>query len=182
MKRIRKPKPKPDIDPLCAAVRRLRAEARLSQKELAAKLGIAPMTLSRFERGVQVPRDIEVLTRLRDAVGTSQEEDRKRIDMAIISSRFDRTRNWEPCPYTFFRLWPVQWELVQCARVAAAHFPKEADAMRKAAGAVLQLVKEVIGTADFRVSHDENFYHALERRIDDLVKQRLFEQLKDNKR
>ena len=49
----------------------MRAKLRLSQQELAGKLDIAPMTLSRFERGVQVPRDADVLANLRNVASSS---------------------------------------------------------------------------------------------------------------
>ena len=38
-----------------AAVQQLRAKADLTQVEAAAKLGIQPMTLSKWERGAQTP-------------------------------------------------------------------------------------------------------------------------------
>jgi transcriptional regulator with XRE-family HTH domain len=176
MQRIRKPKPKPDIDPLCAAVRSLRAKLRLSQEEMAAKLKIAPMTLSRFERGVQVPRDREVLDRLMEealSVGLSEEYG------LFWVSRLPKPPSGVVWSARSAEYSAEQWELMQCARIAAAHFPEEAKAMRKAAGDALRLVKQVIRATDFSVPLDAKFYLSLEQRIDELVQQTSFERLKE---
>jgi len=180
MPRIRNPKPRPDIHPLCAAVRNLRAKMRLSQQEMAAKLDIAPMTLSRFERGAQVPRDAEVLVSLRNAAQSSHlAEEFLTFQGAVLAaierkSPYEVTLSARPAGYS-----AEQWELMQCARIAAAHFPKEAKAMRKAAGEALRLVKQVVRATDFSVPLDDNFYYALEQRINDLVYQVGFERLKE---
>ncbi|MBW2562174.1 MAG: helix-turn-helix domain-containing protein [Deltaproteobacteria bacterium] len=39
-----------------AEIKKLRLSKRLSQAEFAEKLGVAPMTVSRWERGVKRPR------------------------------------------------------------------------------------------------------------------------------
>ena len=188
MPKIRKPKPKPDIHPLCAAVRSLRAKMRLSQQELAAQLDIAPMTLSRFERGTQVPRDPEVLARLRKVAESSPG---LATEFLTFHSAFLAAME-RKSPYEAADEYPrenlarlagysaEEWELMQCARIAVSHFPKEAKAMKKAAGPALRLVKQVIRTTDFSGRPlDNNFYLALEQRIDDLVQQIGFERLQE---
>jgi transcriptional regulator with XRE-family HTH domain len=180
--RFRKPKSKPDapdVHVLCAAVRSLRAKLRLSQQEMAARLNIAPMTLSRFERGVQVPRDTEVLISLRNTAQSSHLGEEFLNFQGAVLAAIERESPYEVSLATRPGYSAEQWELVQCARIAATHFPKEAEAMRKAAGEALRLVKQVIKATDFSVPLDDNFYAALEQRIDDLADQTSFEKLKE---
>jgi transcriptional regulator with XRE-family HTH domain len=183
MPRIRKPKPKPDTHPVCAAVRSMRAKLRLSQQELADLLHLAPMTVSRFERGVQVPRDAEVLRSLRDAAHSSAAlaEEYEVFRRESTFRFFESKMEWMATQRVAgpARPYPLeQWELMQCARVAAASFPEVAKAMRKAAGEVLALVKQVERAADVPESFDDKFYFSLEQKLDDLVQTVSFERAK----
>jgi transcriptional regulator with XRE-family HTH domain len=180
MPRIRKPKPKPDIDSVCAAVRSMRAKLRLSQQEMADQLGIALMTLSRFERGVQVPKDMAVLNSLLNlsSLNPVLMDERVTFLNAAVAAKAKEILANLMVPLSALNHSAEQWELIQCARVAAAHFPEEAKAMRQAAGEVLRLVKQVIRAADFSGPLDASLYLDLERRIDESVKQFSFERLK----
>jgi transcriptional regulator with XRE-family HTH domain len=60
-------KPSVEIDPLCRAVKAVRTAAGWSQEKMAQEILLSTMTLSRFERGVQIPRDYLVLLRLHEA-------------------------------------------------------------------------------------------------------------------
>ena len=62
-----KSKPLVEIDPLCRAVKAVRTAAGWSQEKMAREILLSTMTLSRFERGVQIPRDYLVLLRLYQA-------------------------------------------------------------------------------------------------------------------
>src|SRR5215469_946241 len=182
MPRVRKPKPKPDLHPMCAAVRSLRAKMRLSQEEMALKVGIAPMTLSRFERGAQIPKDMDVLVKLRNVCqGSFNFVPEFMTFQRAIAAAIEMKSPYEIGLSNRSGYSPEQWELMQCARIAAIHFPKEAEAMRKAAGEALRLVKQVIRATDFSVPLGDDLYCALEQGIDDLVRQTAFERLKEER-
>jgi transcriptional regulator with XRE-family HTH domain len=160
----------------------MRAKLRLSQQDMAVKLNIAPMTLSRFERGVQVPRDADVLASLRNVAHSSSGLAEEFLTfqgafMAAVERRspYEVTLSNRP-DYS-----ADQWEFIACARAAALHFPEEMEALRKlmkkTAPRSIQAVRQAVKTTDFSVPLDDNFYAALEQKVDDAAKQMGFERL-----
>jgi transcriptional regulator with XRE-family HTH domain len=59
-------------------IRRFRHEHGLSQKDLAARLGLNVMTISRWERGSRTVRQAEVIRRALDVVKRELIEERRR--------------------------------------------------------------------------------------------------------
>jgi len=150
----------------------------LSQEELAKKLDLAPMTLSRFERGVQVPRDVEVLARLRDAAIEANLPSDQMMFQGVILKILEQKSDYEVTVSARPVHTPESWQLMHAARIAALYFPNEAAAMRKAARMSLELVNEAIASVDFTV-FDETVYVALEAKLDNLVTQWKFQQIKE---
>src|SRR4051794_26679512 len=91
---------KPELHALCVAVKRVRTTAGLSQERFAREYGIATQTVSRFERGIQVPVDSLVLRRLHlAALNAGLPTDANLFWEAILPDPFDRERQpWEFYP------------------------------------------------------------------------------------
>ena len=58
---------KPVLPGVCAAVKSIREAYGDTQERFAHRVNLAPMTVSRFERGKQIPTDFDVLARLAEA-------------------------------------------------------------------------------------------------------------------
>jgi hypothetical protein len=140
---------------------------------MAQHTGIATQTLSRFERDVQVPRDVHVLMKLRDAaLDAGLNAEAQLFDDALSHHPSSPPRPASAKPET-----PQQWRLMQCARVASLFYPSEAEAIAKVASRSLAVVDEIIaGAGDGPL--DSRFYSDLESRIISLAARRVFENLK----
>jgi transcriptional regulator with XRE-family HTH domain len=159
---------------VCLAIRAVRAKTGKSQEVFAQEIEIASMTLSRYERGV-VPRDRAVLGRLRavaaDAGCVIEEQVFYDALMALPGgpSRFEPT-------VMVPAFTPLQWRLMQAARIAMNFFPDVARAMEEAARPALDLVDEIMAEAaagDRRVS--VQFYANLETKLDELAARKIFQ-------
>jgi transcriptional regulator with XRE-family HTH domain len=148
---MKKQKPeKTSLPPLCAAVRRTRSAYAESQPAFARRIGVAAMTISRFENAKQVPADFQVLAQLERAArerGLTEEADllahaargarRGREEDAIAPAGGELA----PMP---IHTW-AQWRLMHAAGIAVLHYPEVARAMEQAGGAALSLVDEALG-------------------------------------
>jgi len=147
---------------------------------MAQQTGIASQTISRFELGKQVPRDMAVVMQLRDAaaaVGLAAEE--KLFKEALVESSLPRHVAAER-PITIMVYRPHVWRLMQAARIAADFFPDEAHAMETAAPQALALVDEVIQSIDpdqIQRHEDPHFYEDLESELGTLAGRKIWKNL-----
>src|SRR5262249_21739636 len=132
---------------LCLLVRQIREAYGDTQEQFAERIGVAPMTISRFERAKQIPKDPDVVQRLLKAAHAT----RKPLDTACLEEavarhkKTDRTFPWE--------LWqsggmglaamPIsslpQWRLMHAAAIAILYYPETAHSIERAAGPALAL-------------------------------------------
>jgi transcriptional regulator with XRE-family HTH domain len=169
-------KNKTNLDPLCAAVRRVRAASGLSQEKWAQRWSLATQTVSRFELGKQVPRGADILARLHAAATDAGLEKETNLFAAALEER--------PVPLSrdalMLRLSPSLWRAMQIARIAEVFFPEEARAIAEAAPNARAAVDEVISSPVISsvVSSerfDSKFYMALERGLDAVAERKAFE-------
>ena len=193
---MKKQKTEPDLEaqlpPLSLAVKRVREHFQDSQEAFAHRIGIASMTLSRFERGLAEPKDPRVLKRLISVVnqrlsilpGGFYEEHPIRETLKASAALFlDALQNAERQGSTDLES-PVQpaarslseWRLLCIARVAALYFPEQAAAMEKAAPGASALLNEVLSRAD------KIDYARFEREVFALAEERAFQSFKQGKK
>jgi transcriptional regulator with XRE-family HTH domain len=176
-KRERKPKSTPKLPMLCSVVRQIRETAGWSQEQMAQQTGIASQTISRFERGVQEPRDLAVLLQLSkvaDAVGFQSHELAHALVGVMHGAALSRLGSEPRSPILNYNS-PHVWRLMQTARIAADYFPDEARAMEAAAPQALALVDEVLRSVEAdEIERHAEFYQDLELRVSDLAARKLF--------
>ena len=176
--------PKPE---LCVAVRRIRQASKLSQEQLAA-IGVASQTLSKFETGKLVPRSDSTLQKFASVAGQlGLPEEQALFEQAISAIRkkpyLTPAAAVVPVEHILATIVPAatghplytphEWRLMQAARIALRSHPGVARAIEQAAGDVLTLVDEVLGTAA-PSSVNAGFYRELEQQINLLAEQRAF--------
>jgi transcriptional regulator with XRE-family HTH domain len=179
MRKGRKPKSKPELPPLCRAVRRIREATGWSQEQMAQHTRIASQTISRFELGKQVPRDMAVLLQLREAAAASScAAEEKLFQEALIEQSGSLPRHVIEPSIVIQTYRPHVWRLMQAARIAIDFFPETARAMEKAAGPALDLVDEIFGEVATEGTNFSapNFYSDLETRLSELAARKLFQQ------
>jgi transcriptional regulator with XRE-family HTH domain len=194
------------LPPLCAAVRHVREKWRDTQERFARRIGVAVMTVSRFETGRAEPRDPRVLLNL--AKVTSEQimmcsvDD---IERKFVSRPFDDGVMTLSVAEQLFRdayedyarlrqtdrsvgelesqVQPVtrsmrEWRLSCAARLVVLHFPEQVAAMEKAAGAAIALIDEVLAKAD----ENQIDYAQFERDVFALAERRALLELKKGKK
>jgi transcriptional regulator with XRE-family HTH domain len=115
---------------LSAIVKQIREAYAESQPRFAQRVNLAPQTISRFERGVQVPADSEVLIRLANAARaknlTEQATDLERA-AGPTAARIEALRQVAGPGSGLFSM-PIhslrQWRLMHIAGIAALYFPE----------------------------------------------------------
>src|SRR5215472_14040659 len=139
---------KSEIPELCSAVFRVRKTLGWSQEKMAQETGIASMTLSRFERGAQVPRDRGVLGLLRDlAFRVEMPDDAKLFQDALQRWKTPSLRDQVYLSGDPAAGWlPRVWELMQMMRLASLYFPQDAAVMEQHAGRAGEIVRETIAS------------------------------------
>jgi transcriptional regulator with XRE-family HTH domain len=166
------------LPPVCQAIRNVRKVTGKSQEAFAQDIECASMTLSRFENGV-VPRDRAVLGRLRAVAadaGCSLEE--KVFFDALMAlpggpSRFESS-------VMIPTHTPLQWRLMQAARIAMNFFPDVAVAMQEAGRPALDLVDEIMTEAALGERNvSVQFYRDLEIKLDALAARKIFQMKKE---
>src|SRR5262249_1888500 len=131
-----KPKVKLELPSLCNAVKRVRDAYGDSQERFAQRIGIAVMTISRFERGVQIPGSESVLSKLALAANNVHlMEEFHLFRTAAVLARNGPSVSSISQSYS-----PQEWRLMHAARIAAKFYPDAALAIEKAAGPALALV------------------------------------------
>ena len=84
------------LHPLCLAVRKVRAKLRLSQTEMAEKVLTHEQTISRFERGTQLPRSTQALSLLRGAAREAGLKKEANLFSRAIAERMFRHTHKQP--------------------------------------------------------------------------------------
>jgi transcriptional regulator with XRE-family HTH domain len=134
---MKKNKKAANLPALCVFVKQIREAHRESQPRFAQRVNLAPQTISRFERGVQVPADFEVLLRLAHAARAKNlTEQANELDRVAhqASSRIDDLHEtigpgaglWAMPIFTL-----RQWRLMHIAGIAALYFPETVGAIEK---------------------------------------------------
>jgi transcriptional regulator with XRE-family HTH domain len=186
-KRIRKSKPKAGVPELCEAVRKLRIAAHWSQEDMSRITNIAAQTISRFELGKQVPKDVGVLMRLRDAANSAHLPAEAIPFERALMGGYTTWPMGDPsirpsAPYPVLPHTPEQFRLGQIAGIVALHAPKVAAAMEKAAEA-FPLAKEVVDEVIHEWLTESNLtdartYSWMEQEIRGRVFRKVFERIK----
>jgi transcriptional regulator with XRE-family HTH domain len=135
---MKKDKKDSSLPALCVIVREIRRAYGESQPSFAQRVRLAPQTISRFERGVQVPADSEVLIRLAQAARaknlTDQAAELERV-ASQASSHIEELREARG-PGTGLWAMPIfslrQWRLMHIAGIAALYFPETVRAIEQA--------------------------------------------------
>jgi transcriptional regulator with XRE-family HTH domain len=171
MKKKTEKKP-PELPPLCAAVKSLREKLGDSQERFARRVGVAVMTISRFENGRMEPRDPRVLHSLSNLAlgkageagfGPSTDEyrlfdeaytDYKRTKFSAQEvSKIEQYDGGQP------RISNLrEWRMLCAFRLAMVYFPEAAAAMEVAAGdagAIVRGVRSQFGGAEMDYSRLE---------------------------
>lgn len=159
--------------PLGDAIRRVRQACGWSQQALAEKLGTAVMTLSKWERDLFRPRNAAVLRLLRSFAYDAQlaKEEKQFSEALKTATNSPISARFEPQAPS-----PLEWRMMQMARLIVDYFPELLPAFEAAAGPVAALVDEVmaeVNVGERRVS--VQFYLDLERRLHELAAQRVFQ-------
>jgi transcriptional regulator with XRE-family HTH domain len=177
-----------DLPELCVIVRRIREAYGDSQEQFAQRVDLAPMTVSRFERGKQVPADPQVLVRLRDAARRLL----KSIDIACLEEAITKVETRSVQRFSDMRpglglaAMPIsslpQWRLMHAAAIAILYYPESVHAIEQAAGPALALVDEAIRQyADQPTAPGLGFHDQLARQLMTLADQRALERFKESK-
>ena len=164
-------RPKKILAELSVAVAKVREASRISQEGFGRDLGVATMTISRWERGQQVPSDFRVLNRLESMarhLGLAREADL--FDRARSGVRFNAYRQGTETPAELASL-PV-WRLTVAVRVASVYFPERVPEIEKALDSALAIVDAILR------STDQLDYRRLEREVFSLAEKQTLEQLK----
>jgi transcriptional regulator with XRE-family HTH domain len=174
------------LPPLCAAVKRIRESYGESQPEFAQRVQLAPMTISKFERGATVPADSGVLIRLaRVAREKGLKEETDLLEHIAVAARGVEFRDARAESDLVTRLQPIpvyslpQWRLMAAAGIAALYYPEAALAIERAAGEALALVDEAIRQCPKEpVSPGLGFANQLARLVMTLAEERALERFK----
>jgi transcriptional regulator with XRE-family HTH domain len=173
-------KPRRKLPALCEAIRRARRGTGKTQQEFAADIGVATMTLSRYERG-DVPRDRAILGRLRAVAADAGCVVEEQLFFDALMALPGGPPRFEPSVMIPTHT-PAQWRLMQAARIAMNFFPDMARAIEEAARPALDLVDEIMEGAalgERRVS--VQFYADLESKLDELAARKIFQIKKKGK-
>jgi len=149
--------------------------------------GITTQSISRFELGKQVPRDVAVLVSLRNAAIAAGRMDEMELFNQAVREELAPVATPEEIETITGRQSitgvahiksatpdPRVWRLMQTARIAAEYFPDAARVMEQAAGVALVVVNEVIAAAPPPNPADDRFYRELERQLDALAAKKAF--------
>jgi transcriptional regulator with XRE-family HTH domain len=186
---MKNPPKKTKLPPLSAAVLHTRESYGDSQPRFAQRVGVAAQTVSRFERGVQVPADYHVLLRLTVAARTQ--------GLTEEASQFEQAAHLAPQRIEQLRdaigpgagLWPMpifslrQWRLMHIAGIAALYYPETLRAtevaIETAAPEATTLVNEAIQKyGNLPMESGLGFYNQLAQTLIKLAGERDLERLK----
>jgi transcriptional regulator with XRE-family HTH domain len=160
---------------LCAAVRRIRNATGDTQEKFAQRIGVAVMTISRFETARQVPRHFRVLSELRDVARAAGLDVEESILSGVLTEHPSSSLGQ---PQEFVTFTPAEWRLMHAARIAVRFYPETARAIEEAAAPTLALVDEILRYARPDRVLTAGFYMAMEDQLDELAERRSFEYLR----
>jgi transcriptional regulator with XRE-family HTH domain len=135
---MRKNKKQTTLPVLCVVVKAIRAAYRESQPRFAQRVNLAPQTISRFERGVQVPADYEVLVRLANAARAKNLTEQAMELERVATESSGRIEGLREALGPAAGLWAMpifslrQWRLMHIAGIAAQYFPEAVQAIEQA--------------------------------------------------
>ncbi len=136
-----------EIPPLCAAVKRVREEYGDTQERFARRLGVAVMTVSKYETGRAEPRDSDTLLSLCVLASDKGLTDEKHL-FHNAYEEFARARNPDFDRNVAQRIGSLrEWRLSFAARLAILYFPEIATALERAAGPALAIIDNVLADA-----------------------------------
>jgi transcriptional regulator with XRE-family HTH domain len=181
---------KRELPPLCAAVKTIRRTLGLTQEKFAQSVQLAVMTISRFERGRQVPTEHYVLERLSHAAADAGLEEEETLFTNAITKRYPP--EGRP-PFLDPVLFPpdqkpnygvAEWRLMQAARAVYRIRPDATreveEALNRICG-VVDLVDEVLRKADPARVASGSMWAELEKQVSTLADRRALEGLKEMK-
>lgn len=174
-----------DMPELCRAVKTVRLAYGESQEAFARRVGLAGMTVSRFERGKQVPTSFEALSRLAEAARAKKLAESDLLEQA---ARHARIESGETRPALSLSAIPIyslpQWRLMHIAAIAVLYYPETAAAMEQAAGTTgpaATVVDKAIREYTNRtgLASGLGFYYGLPEILTKLAEQQAFESFKE---
>lgn len=146
--------------------------------------GIATQTISRFELGKQIPKDVGVLLRLRDAANAAGlASEAAAFDYALMGYRmWPASRERIPSPILNLPYTPQEFRLRQIAGLVALYSPKVARSIEEAAeefALARETVDEVIAArVTARNMADARLYSEMETEIKAVAARKIFQNLK----
>jgi transcriptional regulator with XRE-family HTH domain len=194
-----------ELPPLCRAVKQAREIFGDTQERFARRIGVAVMTISKFETGYSEPRDPRVLLNLSRVMGEKMEfinlRDPQHDEWDAVWKVFsDAYRDWERIqktdrevgllesqtqfrsiggvtPASYFR-GLREWRLSVAGRLMVQYFSEQVEAMEKAAAPAISLIDEVLSKAD----ETQIDYARFEREIFALAERRALLELKQERK
>jgi transcriptional regulator with XRE-family HTH domain len=170
-----------ELPPLCVAVKRVREAYGDSQERFAHRIGVALMSVSRFETGRAEPRDPRVLLNLAKVAYEKSLKDEGLFrdayqDYERIKSTDRRIGELESFAQPTFRSLR-EWRLSCAARLAVLYYPEQVAAMEKAAAAALAIIDDVLSGAD----ENQINYASFEREAFALAERQMLKDLQKRK-
>ena len=153
----------PPLHPLCLAVRKIRERSGESQDQFASRLKMGAMTISRFERGVAVPRDAVTLQKLASAA--------EAVELTAEAGQFAAAYTEAIGVEAVNRMYPGPREQALTMRfetlrewkaMAAALFGERYNAEP---GSVRPIIEQIVRNADISRGASPDWYRELEARV-----------------
>jgi transcriptional regulator with XRE-family HTH domain len=191
-----------ELPPLCVAVKRIREAYGDSQERFARRIGVALMTVSRFETGRAEPRDPRVLLNLASVAYENSrflsDPERKELqdaeklfrdayaDFERIKQNDSRVGELERLGGREFFGAPAvrshesmrEWRLDFAVRLSFLYTPERVAGIEQAAAPMLAMIDEILGAADENQQID---YSRFERDVLALAEKRTLQNLKQQK-
>jgi hypothetical protein len=177
----RKPDPPVELDPLCDAVLKIKNHTGWSLPEMARHTHLSVQTLFRFTKGLQVPRDFGVITRLRDvalAVGLINEANLFEYVLEGWQRMIPVTPIATPTPpviVTNVSRSPEQVQLGMAMELAVSLDPAAARKAAKLIEGCVELAQQA-----WRETHrkntvnDDEYYREVRFKLAELVREKVF--------
>jgi transcriptional regulator with XRE-family HTH domain len=168
---------------LSMATLAVRQALKMSQEQFGHSLGVTTMTISRWERGHQVPSDFQILNALyttaRDQGLTGEAEIFNRARQTMRVSAYQGRRLLHPDPLHGVEPeqadYPLrQWRLMVAARLAAMYFPERVTEVERVLAPAIAIVDTVLRSC---ADDQEIDYRRLESEIMKLAQRRSLAEL-----
>jgi transcriptional regulator with XRE-family HTH domain len=163
----------PSLPSLCVAVKAIREMYGDTQEQFAQRVSMGSMTISRFERGVAIPRDPVVLQKLAAVaeeadLPAESEQFRDAYREALVNRMYPGPAAVQPTLSISFQTVP-EWRLMMIALFAARYDGATARAIEAAGGPVCAVVDQVMQDADIGKGIGPDLFRGLEVRIKALM-------------